>query len=266
MKKLVALVLVAMMALSCLTMASAESAVDMIKAAGQLVVETEATYPPYEYLDDNGNFAGCDIWLAQQIADELGVTLVIQDTAFDSIITDVKNGDGTVLGIAAFTKTPERAEVIDFSDLYETSAQLLVVKKGDADVYTTKEALAGKKVGAQMGTVQSQLIEKALPDSELFELEAYGPLSLEVKNGNIAGFVADAAVAEAYVSASEGTLEVANFEFTAEEASFGKAVVIKQGNQDLVDVVNAVIAKVTTDGSYQKAYDDAVAATGETGD
>ena len=141
----------------------------------------------------------------------------------------------------------ERAEEIDFSDLYETSAQLLIVKAGNADTYSTKESLVGLKVGAQKGTIQSQLIQSALPESELFELEKYPALALE-----------DQAVGEALVATSNGALEVSNFTFTAEEASFGKSVVIAKGNEDLVAVVNEVINKVIADGSYQKAYDEAV--------
>ena len=233
------------------------SKLDQIKANGKLLVGTEAQYAPYEFKDLDANFAGCDMWLAQQIADSLGVELEVVDMSFDGIIPAVKSGQVDI-GIAAFTKTPERAEEIDFSDLYETSAQLLVVKTGNADVYSTKEALAGQKVGAQKGTIQSQLIQTALPDSELFELEKYPALALEVQNGNIAGLVVDQAVGESLIATSNGGLEVANFEFTAEEASFGKAAVIAKGNEDLVAAVNEVINKVTADGSYQKAYDEAV--------
>ena len=228
-----------------------------IKAKGKLVVGTEAQYAPYEFKDLDANFAGCDIWLAQQIADSLGVELEVVDMAFDGIIPAVKSGQVDI-GIAAFTKTPERAEEIDFSDLYETSAQLLIVKAGNADTYSTKESLAGLKVGAQKGTIQSQLILSALPDSELFELEKYPALALETQNGNIAGFVVDQAVGEALVATSDGKLEVSNFQFTAEEASFGKAAVIAKGNEDFVAAVNEVIDKVVADGSYQKAYDEAV--------
>ena len=230
---------------------------EKIKASGKIIVGTEATYPPYEYLDDNAQPAGCDIWLSQQIADALGVELVISDMEFDGIIPAVQSGLVDI-GIAAFTKTPERAEVIDFSDLYETSAQLLIVKAGNAETYATKEAMAGLQVGAQQGTIQSQLIEKALPDSKLFELKTI--------NGNIVGFVVDYAVGMAMVASSDGGLEVSAFEFTAEEASFGKACVIAKGNEDFVAAVNEVIAKVLDDGSYQAAYDAAVAATGETGE
>ena len=237
--------------------AEASTLLEQIKAKGKLVVGTEAQYAPYEFKDLDANFAGCDMWLAQQIADSLGVELEVVDMAFDGIIPAVQSGQ-VDLGIAAFTNTPERAEEIDFSDLYETSAQLLIVKAGNADTYSTKESLAGLKVGAQKGTIQSQLIQSALPESELFELEKYPALALEVQNGNIAGLVVDQAVGEALVATSNGALEVSNFTFTAEEASFGKSVVIAKGNEDLVAVVNEVINKVIADGSYQKAYDEAV--------
>lgn len=237
--------------------AAAASLLEKVKTSGKLVVGTEAQYAPYEFKDLNANFAGCDMWLAQQIADHLGVELEVVDMSFDGIIPAVKSGQ-VDLGIAAFTKTPERAEEIDFSDLYEKNAQLLIVKAGNADLYSTKESLAGQKVGAQKGTIQSQLIQTALPDSELFELEKYPALALEVQNGNIAGLVVDQAVGESLIATSNGGLEVSNFAFTSEEAAFGKAVVAAKGSEDLLAEVNTVINQVVNDGSYLKAYDEAV--------
>ena len=249
MKKIFAIAL-ALCLIICAVSASAEGVLEKIKNAGVLVVGTEATYGPYEFLDDNANPIGCDIWLAQQIADELGVELKIQDMAFDGIINSVMIGDVDI-GIAAFTVTPERAEVIDFTHQYELSEQLLVVKKGDGTTYATKESLAGKKVGAQMGTIQSELITSALPDSELFELDTYPNLAMEVINGNIVGFVCDKAVGEGMISQNDN-LEAAEFAFSAEEAAFGKAAVIAKGNEDLVAVVNEVINKVTAEANKAK--------------
>ncbi|MFR1808991.1 MAG: transporter substrate-binding domain-containing protein, partial [Pygmaiobacter massiliensis] len=158
-----------------------ESLVEKIKAKGKLVVGTEAQYAPFEFKDEKAQFAGCDIWLAQQIADELGVKLEVTDMAFDGIIPAVKSGQVDI-GIAAFTVTPERAEEIDFSNVYQRDEQMLIVQKGKEDTYTTKESLAGQKIGAQKGTVQSLLIKSALHDSELFELEIYPALAREVAN------------------------------------------------------------------------------------
>ena len=253
MTRLFALLMAVMMIGLCT--AQAETALERVKAAGKIVVGTEATYPPYEYLDDQAQFAGCDIWLAQQIADALGVTLEIRDMAFDGIIPSVEAGQ-IDLGIAAFTVTPERAEVIDFSHQYELSNQLLIVKAGNK----------GLRVGAQLGTIQSQLVEKALPDSELFELPTYPELGLETMNGNIVGFVVDQAVGESMIATSNGELEAAAFTFTAEEASFGKAAVVRKGSEDLMEAINEVIDRVVEDGSYQAAYDAAVAASGATGE
>lgn len=238
--------------------ASAEgSLVEKIKAKGKLVVGTEAQYAPFEFKDDKAQFAGCDIWLAQQIADELGVKLEVTDMAFDGIIPAVKSGQ-VDMGIAAFTVTPERAEEIDFSNVYQRDEQMLIVKKGEENTYTTKESLAGKKVGAQKGTVQSLLIKSALPDAELFELAKYPALALEVANGNIAGLVVDGAVGEGLIATND-KIAVANFKFDPAEANFGKAAVMAKGSEDLAEVVNTVIDKVVADGSFETAYNDAVA-------
>ena len=157
--------------------AVAASLLEKVKTSGKLVVGTEAQYAPYEFKDLNANFAGCDMWLAQQIADHLGVELEVVDMSFDGI---------------------------------------------------------------------------------MFELEKYPALALEVQNGNIAGLVVDQAVGESLIATSNGGLEVSNFAFTSEEASFGKAVVAAKGSEDLLAEVNTVINQVVNDGSYLKAYDEAV--------
>ena len=101
-----------------------------IKESGKLVVGTEAQYAPYEFKDLDANFAGCDMWLSQQIADALGVELEVVDMSFDGIIPAVQSSQVDI-GIAAFTVTEERAQVIDFSEVYEKSPQAVIVKKGN---------------------------------------------------------------------------------------------------------------------------------------
>lgn len=260
----IALVLIAVPAMAFAGGASDKSALQTVKDRGRLIVGTEAQYAPYEFKDMDANIVGCDMYIAQQIADELGVGLEIVDMAFDGIIPAVQSGQ-VDLGIAAFTNTPERAEVIDFSDVYEESLQYLVVTAGNEDVYTTPESLAGLKVGAQRGTIQSQLIMKTMPDSELFELAKYPELSIEVQNGNIAGLVVDAAVGDSIISSSDGKLVKANYTFDSKEATFGKSVVLKKGSDDLKAEVNKVIQRILADGSYAKAYDEAVALQKELG-
>lgn len=272
MKKFAALLLCVVLCVSLVSFAGAESiipsvnaddftqfsgaAIDAIKAKGTLVLGTEATYAPFEFLDESAQFAGCDIWLAEQIAIALGVKLEVMDMAFDGIIPAVKAGQVDI-GIAAFTVTEERAKEIDFSEIYQRDQQMLVVKKGNEDVYTNKDSLKGLQVGAQRGTVQSLLIQSALPDAVLFELDKYPALALEVVNENIAGLVVDGAVGEGLI-ANNASLTVANFAFDPSEANFGKAAVLKQGTDDFKALVNAVILQVIENGSFTAAYDAAV--------
>ena len=230
--------------------------IEAIKAKGKLVLGTEAQYAPFEFKDMDANFVGCDIWLAQQVADALGVELEVMDMAFDGIIPAVKSNQVDI-GIAAFTVDEERAKEIDFTDMYQKDEQMLIVKKGNEEVYTTKESLAGQQVGAQRGTTQSKLIQSALPDSKLFELDKWPTLAMEVANGNIAAIVVDGAVGQNLIATNDGIAQ-ANFTFSEEEASFGKAAVVAKGKDDLKELVNAVIANVTADGSFQAAYDEAV--------
>lgn len=230
---------------------------DKIKSAGVLKVGTEAQYAPYEFKDADAKIVGADIALAQKIADDLGVKLEIVDMKFDGIIPAVQSGQ-VDMGIAAFSNTPERAKEVDFSNIYDKSEQMLVVDAQNKDKYTSVDALSGLKVGAQKGTIQSNLITKELTKSTLFELDKFPALALEVQNGNIAGLVADASVAKSLISDSCGKLAAANFTFTSEAAKVGKAVVIKKGNSGLVDAVNKSVDAFVSDGSWDKAYAQAV--------
>lgn len=230
---------------------------DKIKSAGVLKVGTEAQYAPYEFKDADAKIVGADIALAQKIADDLGVKLEVVDMKFEGIIPAVQSGQ-VDLGIAAFSNTPERAKEVDFSNIYDKSEQMLVVDAQNKDKYTSVDALSGLKVGAQKGTIQSNLITKELTKSTLFELDKFPALALEVQNGNIAGLVADASVAKSLISGSCGKLAAANYTFTSEAAKVGKAVVIKKGNSGLVDAVNKSVDAFVSDGSWDKAYAQAV--------
>ena len=147
----------------------------------------------------------------------------------------------------------------------ETGLQLHIAECSEPlrDLYVTAYSLPStsdfinRSMTPRLRQIFSRWMKRA-DDSELFELEKYPALALEVQNGNIAGLVVDQAVGESLIATSNGGLEVSNFAFTSEEASFGKAVVAAKGSEDLLAEVNTVINQVVNDGSYLKAYDEAV--------
>jgi polar amino acid transport system substrate-binding protein len=98
-----------------------------IEREGQLIMATNAAFPPYELREGDG-FAGVDVDMAQAIADILGKELVINDMDFDSIIASVQTGKADI-GCAGMTVTEDRLLSIDFTDSYYTGRQVVIVKK-----------------------------------------------------------------------------------------------------------------------------------------
>ncbi len=96
-------------------------------ANGEIVMATNAEFPPYEF-KDGGEIVGIDVDMATAIADKLDMKLVIEDMAFDSIITAVDSGK-VDFGAAGMTVTPDRQESVDFTDTYVTAKQVIIVKK-----------------------------------------------------------------------------------------------------------------------------------------
>ena len=94
---------------------------------GTLVMATNATFDPYEYIE-NGEIVGIDAEFAKALCDKLGYDLHIEDMEFDSIIAAVNSGKAD-FGMAGMTVTPERQEQIDFTDTYCTAAQNVIVLK-----------------------------------------------------------------------------------------------------------------------------------------
>lgn len=127
-----------------------------------LVVATSADFPPFEFKKGN-KFTGIDMMIAKLFADSLGKTLYIDDIGFDQVILSMgQSASEYSIGMAGITYSEERDKTMDFSNGYYTSAQVIIVKEGDAsfddcksaaDVEKViKEKASGYKIGAQKGT------------------------------------------------------------------------------------------------------------------
>lgn len=111
----------------------------------QLVVATNAAFPPYEFTVGN-EFAGIDMEIAKLIADELGMELVIQDMAFEAVVSSIGK-NGVDIAASGLTISPARAKVVNFSDPYEEgSYQVILAMKDDTtfDSCTSAEQVLAK--------------------------------------------------------------------------------------------------------------------------
>ena len=210
---------------------------------GSLTVCTNPPYEPFEYKDGD-TIVGLDIDIVQQVADDLDVDLVLVETGFDGIQSgaalSAKMCDVVASGI---TITEERAGKLDFSAPYFDANQGLLTK-ADAGLESV-ESLAGKKIGVQQATTGETFAE----DNGL-EAASYEDLGLQVqalKNGDVDGIINDIAVLGPYASGEY----VIGAEFsTGEQYGLG----VKKGNTDLLDAVDATIARIQSDGTYSTIY------------
>ena len=229
---------------------------DAIRERGQLILGTESTYPPFEFIViENGASVGVgfDVSLAQAIADKLGVELVTSEMAFDSLIPAVQAG--TVDIAASITPTEERKQAVDFSDNYYDTTNVFVVRKGEEGNFTAKESFDGKTIGAQMGTAQNTLVVEDMTNAQSLLLPKTTTLIQELNTGNIDAICLEKPVADIYVAAYPDDLAVCSYEVPVEEG--GVAIPVAKGQEDLLNFINEVIAEMKANGEMERIYQEA---------
>ena len=229
---------------------------DAIRERGQLILGTESTYPPFEFIViENGASVGVgfDVSRAQAIADKLGVELVTSEMAFDSMIPAVQAG--TVDIAASITPTEERKQAVDFSDNYYDTTNVFVVRKGEEGNFTSKESFDGKTIGAQMGTAQNTLVVEDMTNAQSLLLPKTTTLIQELNTGNIDAICLEKPVADIYVAAYPDDLAVCSYEVPVEEG--GVAIPVAKGQEDLLNFINEVIAEMKANGEMERIYQEA---------
>jgi polar amino acid transport system substrate-binding protein len=231
------------------TAGSGQPSVDLVNS-GELTTCTHLPYQPFQF-EQGGKIVGFDVDMIDLVAKELGVKQAIVDTPFEGIQSgEDLNARKCDIAAAAMTITPEREEKIAFSAPYFDANQALLVKKGSG-IKGLKD-LQGKTLGVQSGTTGKMYAEENAPEG--VELKDYEDLALElssVKNGQVPAAVNDIPVLLDYVKQNP-ELEVATQFETGEQYGFG----MKKGTSDeLKRVVDGVIRKAKSDGTYDRLYE-----------
>ena len=232
------------------------SKVDMLKEKGKIVIGTSADYPPYEFhksIDGKDTIVGFDIDVANEIAKDLGVELEIKDMKFDGLLAALETGNVDFVA-AGMTPTEDRKKNVDFSKIYYTAVQCIVVRAEDEGTIKTIEDLKGKKVGVQKGAVQEQLANEQLSGSEIKPLGKVSDLMLSLDTKKVDAVIVELPVAKAYV-AKNPSLALSKIEIKTEEE--GSAIAIKKGNEDLVNSINSTIDRLINEKAIDKFVADA---------
>ena len=241
MKKVIALILALTMTL-----------VAVGAMADTLTMATNASFPPYEYVDDAENapvvvdgvgYYGIDVEIAAAIAEKLGYDFSIADIAFGAIISGVQTGKYS-FGMAGMTVTEERMESVNFSTSYATATQVIIVKEG-SPITSIDDVLSGNYVvGVQQDTTGSIYMKDDIGEDKVVEYPTGNDATMALVTGKVDCVCIDNQPAQNYVAANEG-LQILPTEYVTENyaACFAKE------NTELLDAFNAALAELTADGT-----------------
>lgn len=221
--------------------------------AGKLHMATNAAFPPYEMISDNGGFEGIDVEIATAIAQKLGLELVVDDMEFNSVIISVQGGKSDI-AMAGLTVTDERKLNVDFTESYATGVQVIIVPEG-SDIQTVDDLANDKMIGVQDGTTGYIYCSAKVEDGGYGEdhVSSYpnGAMAIEaLKGGKVDAVVIDNEPAKAFVAANEG-LKILDTEYIIENYAIG----ISKDNPGLRDAVDAALKELIADGTVKTIVD-----------
>ena len=240
------------------------NALEKIKADGVLTVALSPDFSPMEFVDSSKTgqeqYVGFDITLAKYIAENLGVELVIEPMGFDASQTAVYTG-AVPMSISGYSWTEDRAQNYELSDYYyageNETRQALLIKKENADKYTSPEDLAGQDVGAQNASLQMQLVTEQLTDANPISIGDITVGVMELKSGNIEALAVAYGNAEMIVDANPD-LVICTWEFDVKAEYSANVIMMQKGETELLDAVNAILAQAKEANLYDGWYKDAV--------
>ncbi len=248
MKKIISLVLVALIAVSCVMGLTACGGSNNTASGSntaevkELHMATNAAFEPYEYYK-NKEIVGIDAEIAQAICDKLGYKLVIDDMDFDAIITAVTSGKAD-FGMAGMTVTDERKKAVDFTDSYTTTTQVIIVNEKDSKVKNADD-LETATIGVQRGTTGDVYVS----DLKKAKIERFntGPDAvLALTKGKVDAVVIDGQPAKEFVKKNAGT-KILSDPFAKEEYAICLAK-----NSDLTAEFNKALGELKKDGTIDK--------------
>lgn len=248
-------------ALSCLLIAgmfagcgnsAAETAAEVSTIEdGVLIMATNAAFPPYEMIADDGSIEGIDAEVAGAIAEKLGLELQIDDMDFDAALLAVQQGKADIV-MAGVSVTEDRLMVMNFSDTYATGIQSVIVKEG-SDV--TMDNLGEKMIGTQRGTTGYIYASGDYGEDHVTAYDNGASAVQALMNGQVDCVIIDNAPAQEFAAANPG-LTLLDGAWVEEEYAIG----LNKDNAGLLEAVNQALAELIADGTVQSIVDKYITA------
>ena len=231
--------------------ADADAAASEVLADGVLTVGTNAEFPPFEYVDDNGEPDGFDIALIKAIGEKLGVTVEVENMEFEALVSAI--GSKIDLAIAGMTVTDERQASVDFSNPYYDALQYVIVPEGSE--IASFDDLAGKNIGVQLGTTGDFIASDDVEGANVSQYNKGVDAVNDLLNGRVDCVIIGknpAQVFETQFSGQIKALDGAQFGFEVENY----AIALPKGDAALAQQVNKALEEIKADGTFDQLVAD----------
>ena len=217
-------------------------------AAEKIRIGTEGAYPPFNFVDANGDLQGFDVDIAKALCAQMAADCSYVKQDWDGIIPALlgKKFDAIV---ASMSITEERKKAVNFTGRYYTNKLQFIGKKG-MTFDTSAAALKGKAIGAQRATISGDWLEKNRPGADIKLYDTQENAYLDLASGRVDGVLADALVNYEWVKSDAGK----NFEFKGDPVFDGDliGIAVRKGDGALRDKLNAAINAIVANGTYAK--------------
>ncbi|CCW29512.1 arginine ABC transporter substrate-binding protein [Xenorhabdus nematophila] len=211
---------------------------------------TEATYPPFEFIDTNNKIQGFDIDLTNAICEKINSECTFTNQAFDSLIPSLKfrRFDALMAGIDI---TPERQKQVDFTHTYYDNSAIFIAIKGK---FSNIADLKNKQIGIQNGTTHQKYLIEQHKEIKTVPYDSYQNAILDLKNGRIDAVFGDTAVVHEWLRKNKELVTIGNKVTDKNYFGTGLGIAVRKGNTELLNKLNKALAEIKQDGSYDTLY------------
>lgn len=215
----------------------------------------DATYPPFESINPQGEIVGFEVDLAKALCAKMKLTCTFQNQEWDGIIPSLLAGKFDVI-FSSMNQTPERAKRVLFSDVYYATSPVWTTTVANKDDDISPQHLKGKSVGTQSSTTFANYLDKLYKDMDVKLYPGGDEPFLDLAAGRIDYSVGDILVAGKMLEKNPGCCRIiAEIKRTPDIFGPGVGAAFRPDDTQLRDMFNKAIAEADADGTYKTIAD-----------
>jgi polar amino acid transport system substrate-binding protein len=210
-------------------------------------------YPPFTSPDASGNWVGWEVDFMNAVCAKAELECVLTPVAWDGIIPSLTGGQIDVI-MSSMSITEERLQTIDFTDKYYNTPTVIVAAKGSG-ITATPEGLAGKIIGVQTSTIHEAYVNQyfAAGAAEVKVYQTQDEVNQDLAAGRVDAIQADSITLDAFLASEAGAACCELVGAVADDPVIlgaGVGAGVRKEDTELKDKLNAAIAAIIADGTY----------------